>query len=669
MIRTLSREAAAAAPMPRLLIVDDQPVNIQVLYRVFAADHQVLMATSGAKALEICRETLPDLVLLDVMMPEMDGFEVLRRLKADPQTAHIPVIFVTALDAVEDETHGLTLGAVDFIGKPIKPAIVRARVLTHLELARARALLGATLDATADGIAVFGTDGSLLGCNQRFANMWHIPKELVAAGDQMAIMEYIHTSSASDGAALALFGAGAAEAGESETVLELQDGRVLQVSQAPLHAHGDQDGRVLSFSDVTDRVRAERALESLNLVLEAKVQERTMALREALTTAADANRAKSDFLSNMSHELRTPLNAILILSETLLEQMRGPLNERQQASLRNIESSGRHLLDLVNDILDLAKVEAGRMELACETRALAEVCEEGLAVVRELAVTKGVRLGVRVPAPPAAIHADPLRLRQILVNLLSNAVKFTGAGGQVTLSADLEETRGTVRFAITDTGIGITPDNLRRLFTPFTQIDASLDRRHEGTGLGLALVKRLTELHGGHVDVTSTPGRGSCFTVVIPSRGPAAGSAKVAWQARAPLALTAEAVIAGTILLVDDDPTSIDALTGYLQDRVSVLQVARNGDEALALAASERPDVVLMDIRMPGMDGLEAMRRLRRMPACSNVPIIAVTGLAMPGDRETCLAAGADEYFTKPFPPLVLLAAIRRLVCGGARPS
>ena len=225
------------------------------------------------------------------------------------------------------------------------------------------------------------------------------------------------------------------------------------------------------------------------------------------------------------------------------------------------------------------------MELDCETRALAEVCEEGLAVVRELAATKGVRLGVRVPAPPAAIHADPLRLRQILVNLLSNAVKFTEAGGQVTLSADLEETRGTVRFAITDTGIGITPENLRRLFTPFTQIDASLDRRHEGTGLGLALVKRLAELHGGHVDVTSTPGRGSCFTVVIPSRGPAAGSARVAWQARAPLALTAESVIAGTILLVDDDPTSVDALTGYLQDRVSVLQVARNGDEALA-----RPD-------------------------------------------------------------------------------
>jgi PAS domain S-box-containing protein len=242
-------------------------------------------------------------------------------------------------------------------------------------------------------------------------------------------------------------------------------------------------------------------------------------LQRANSELARAARTKDEFLANMSHELRTPLNAILGMSEGLREEIRGPLNPRQQDALKLIESSGRHLLMLINDILDLSKVEAGRMDLFTEIMSVSEICQSSLMFVRDLALKKSLTLTFQMNDHLAMMEVDPKRLKQMLVNLLSNAVKFTPDKGAVSLNVNTDTTASLIRFMVRDTGIGISPDNIARLFQPFIQLDSSLSRQYEGTGLGLALVRRLANLHGGNVTVESEVGQGSCFTITLPYAG------------------------------------------------------------------------------------------------------------------------------------------------------
>ncbi|MFW5739743.1 MAG: sensor histidine kinase, partial [Myxococcota bacterium] len=227
---------------------------------------------------------------------------------------------------------------------------------------------------------------------------------------------------------------------------------------------------------------------------------------------------KDEFFANMSHELRTPLNSVLGLADALLEGVFGELDEQQQGILETMRASGHHLLDLINDILDLSKIEAGRLELDMRSIRSSEVCQISLRMVRQMALRKRIGTWMRTDPRSPVVVADERRLKQMLVNLLSNAVKFTPTGGQIGLEAWSQGEE--IYFSVSDTGIGISPPDLRRIFEPFTQIDSSLARQHEGTGLGLALVRKLAELHGGRVDVDSEPGRGSRFTIVLPRIAP-----------------------------------------------------------------------------------------------------------------------------------------------------
>ncbi|MFN8501734.1 PAS domain S-box protein [Kouleothrix sp.] len=265
-------------------------------------------------------------------------------------------------------------------------------------------------------------------------------------------------------------------------------------------------GYVMSRTTVFDNTERKRTEETL---------------RRANAQMQQAIRLKDEFLANMSHELRTPLNAILAFSEGLIEQTRGRLNQRQQAALASIEASGRHLLALINGILDLSKVEAGQLDLHIEPVWIADACQASMLFVRALADKKALTMAFALNDHTAMIEADPRRLKQMLVNLLSNAVKFTPPGGRVSLEVEADAVAGAVRFAVQDTGIGIASADLPRLFQPFSQLDSSLSRQHEGTGLGLVLVRRLAELHGGTVTVESTPGQGSCFRLILPYRPPA----------------------------------------------------------------------------------------------------------------------------------------------------
>jgi CheY-like chemotaxis protein/anti-sigma regulatory factor (Ser/Thr protein kinase) len=384
-----------------------------------------------------------------------------------------------------------------------------------------------------------------------------------------------------------------------------------------------------------------------------------------------ANRAKDEFLANMSHELRTPLNGILGISETLLEQRRDPITEYQQRSLQIIQSSGSHLLELINDILDLSKIEARKFDYYPQILSVEELCRSSLTFIKQQALSKSMTITYREETAGSKVYADPRRLKQILVNLLANAVKFTPEHGQVTLQVHTDAELDRIQFSVIDNGIGIAPEDLRQLFVPFKQVDSSFTRNHEGTGLGLALVQKLTEMHGGSVDVESEVGKGSRFTINLPWEQAILAHAEASQTStetvpappfRKSNAAEAERLDRGIILLAEDNLANILTMSDYLETHGYQVVVAHDGAEAIEKAEQIHPHLILMDIQMPVMDGLDATARFRNNPRFASTPIIALTALAMPGDRERCLKAGANEYMSKPVSLKMLMKTIRQLL-------
>ncbi len=402
--------------------------------------------------------------------------------------------------------------------------------------------------------------------------------------------------------------------------------------------------------------------------IEQALRTRSNELNATNAKLAKAVQAKDEFLANMSHELRTPLNAILGKSEILLEGIHGQLTEKQASSLQVIEKSGRHLLDLINDILDIAKIEAGKVTLDVQTVSLATLCESSLQFVRQMAHTKQIKLHAHIDSILTTYQGDERRLKQILINLLSNAVKFTPPEGEVGINILPDASRDAIQFQVWDTGIGIPTEAMKQLFKPFVQLDSSLSRSHEGTGLGLSLVYHLAELHGGSVSLESEVNVGSCFTVTLPQnllidstslQNQAKNDRKQYEMSHKMLDASGEEPL---VLLVEDNKTNIETISEYLPVWGYQLTVANNGMEALVKAREEKPDLILMDIQIPEVDGLTAVRQLRQQKAFNQVPIIALTALAMDGDRERCLEAGANEYLSKPVQLRQLVALINKLL-------
>ncbi|MDX2231591.1 MAG: PAS domain S-box protein [Leptolyngbyaceae cyanobacterium bins.349] len=430
--------------------------------------------------------------------------------------------------------------------------------------------------------------------------------------------------------------------------------------------------------DITQQKHAEEQLRQIN--------ER---LTQTNTELHQATRLKDEFLANMSHELRTPLNAILGMAEGLQERVFGELNPHQKEAMTTIAHSGSHLLELINDILDLSKAEACRLELQLAPTSIWDLCYSSLALVKHQAQQKNLHLLADVPQNLPDIVLDERRIRQVLINLLTNAVKFTSHYGTIQIIVRPESQSGQeqLRFSVIDTGIGIAPDDLHKLFQPFFQVDSSLNRCYTGTGLGLALVRRLVELHQGTISTTSTLGQGSCFSICLPYiRSPLSSSSEtqlrlpqatlppprspVVAVSPAPSTMTITSSSSGAassratplILLAEDNEANIITTTSYLNARGYHTILARNGVEAVSLAATQLPDLILMDIQMPEMDGLEAIKHIRRHLELEQIPIIALTALAMLGDRDKCLAAGANDYCTKPIKLKQLVGIIRGLL-------
>lgn len=390
--------------------------------------------------------------------------------------------------------------------------------------------------------------------------------------------------------------------------------------------------------------------------LERRVQERTAQLERA-------SQAKSEFLAAMSHELRTPLNAIIGFAELLEERIPGSLNDKQLRYVRHVLQGGRHLLALINDILDLGKVEAGELRLHLERISVADLLQGGVLGMRQSAIKKDVSLSLEIDRPLPEIAADPIRLRQVVDNLLSNAIKFTMPGGAVRVSARLvrsspftvdghsgsgselstvnrERHRDFVEISVQDAGIGISAEDLPKLFTPFTQLDQSLARRHEGTGLGLALSKRLVDLHRGWIWAESPgQGKGSIFRVLLPF----GESERLPFQ----------------ILLVDDEPGFRMALETILGRAGFTVHAVATGSEALAKVKETPIGLILLDLVLPDMNGRDVLTHLKKGKNCRGIPVVVFTG-ATETDPQEILRLGASEFLTKPFSETVLLEAVTR---------
>jgi signal transduction histidine kinase/CheY-like chemotaxis protein len=424
---------------------------------------------------------------------------------------------------------------------------------------------------------------------------------------------------------------------------------------------GDETGRLIDGFNtmLTEIQHRDKALQRANTDLKTRTQQledeiihrkRTQEeLLNAKDAAEEASLAKSSFLANMSHELRTPLNAIIGYSEILEEEMHDSGSADNVRDLQRIRASGKHLLSLINDVLDLSKIEAGKMALHLEHFAVGPMIEEMITTLQPAAEKNFNRLSLQVADDVGSMHADITKVRQILFNLLSNACKFTESG---TITLDVERHRGNrdwLVFRVTDTGIGMTPQQQEQLFKQFAQADSSIARKYGGTGLGLAISLRFAQMMRGQIHVASQSGQGSVFTVELPAQVPLElpepGHAPEA-PAPAPVAEIADLTAgANTVLVIDDDPTVCDLMTRFLGKMGYRAIPATSGDEGLRLAREIRPSVITLDVVMPGMNGWDVLSRLKAEPELASTPVIMVTIV----DHEALgLARGASNYLVKP---------------------
>jgi signal transduction histidine kinase len=513
------------------LIVDDVPEKVLSLEVILEDLHQtVVSVNSGSDAL---RKLLHDdfaVILLDVNMPGMDGFETAAMIRQRKRSEHTPIIFLTALP---DETHasrGYSLGAVDYILTPVMPEVLRTKVAV-------------------------------------FVDLWRMSEQAKRQADERVALAHEHAA----------------------------------------------------------RVAAERS-----------------------------NHAKNQFLANVSHELRTPMNAIIGMTELALDEKLSPL---VRDYLGTVRSSAHSLLDLLNEILDFSKLESGKFALQSVGFRLRTLIDDVRRTYEFPLAEKSVDLRVEVDEQlPDEFVGDPTRLRQVLVNLLSNAAKFTDEGHVSIRVTARSMNQGDVEvgFTVEDTGIGISAEDQARVFMPFTQVDASVSRRQTGIGLGLAIASDLVNAMGGVLNVKSELGIGSAFNFSIPLKR------EVEWRS----AQTTDGNGRGSlvrpkladlplvdplhVLLAEDVPANQMLVCRALSRRGHKVEVARNGQEAIELATRQRFDVILMDVQMPGIDGLQATATLRGHDLTASVPIIALTAHAMAGDRQRCLDAGMDGYLAKP---------------------
>jgi len=673
---------------PVILIVDDQLQNIELLEAyLFPQGYEIISAASGEQALALLagNATLAgneiDLILLDVMMPGMDGFEVTKRVRKESVNRHIPIIMVTALRETEDRVKGIEAGCDDFLSKPFDKTELLARVRSLLKIrasgqSRDDALEYAEsiINTIREPLIVMDHDLRVISASRSFYEFFRVrPEETIGKfvydlGNQQwnisGLRELLETILPRESTF---------DDYEVEQDFPLIGRRIMLLNARQIQrVSGQEPILLLAIEDITLRKKMEEML------------------YRAKESAEASSLVKSQFLANMSHEIRTPMNAIVNMTRLLLDTR---LDEEQQDYAQTALHSSEILLYLINDILDFSKVEAGKLELESRDFDLKDIVESVVKIVKLPIKDKGLYLTHSIDhALHPYFRGDPMRVRQILLNFLNNAVKFTAKGG-ITVRVSSEdggvsqengrETHIMVKFEVTDTGIGIPRESINRMFQPFLQADSSISRKYGGTGLGLAISKQLSELMGGEVGVESAPGLGSTFWFTallekssgIRERCSHYSSALECYRSEDQLDITGNGnntlrseivpVTNINILIAEDNSDNQKVVLAILKKSGFSADIANNGMEAVKALCNSPYDLVFMDMQMPEMDGIEATEIIRKSDSGTLnrlVHIVAMTANVTKEDRQNCLDAGMDDFISKPICPEELLSVIRKQI-------
>jgi PAS domain S-box-containing protein len=636
-----------------ILAVDDETMNLEVLRSILCPDYTLYMTKSGASALEMAVKYMPDLILLDIIMPGMDGLEVLQALKTAEKTRDIPVIIITGLDGYENEEKGLELDAADFIRKPFNAKIVRARVRHHIQsvnqirairkYAHSMQLTLSKMEAIVDNFrgVIWSVDneGVITSFNGQYLNTIGIsPSFLIGKNIQIAREKNRHPDIIDN---------------IEKTFREGSQDWQSEVGDIVFRSHTtpirDNDGIVMgvvgSSYDITELIKLHQELES------------------AVKAAETANRSKSSFLARMSHEIRTPLNAVLGISEIQLQNE--ILTQDIKEAFARIFNSGNLLLGIINDILDISKIEAGKLELVEARYDVSSMINDTVFLNMIKYENKPIEFILNIDENvPAALYGDEIRIKQILNNLLSNAFKYTDEGEvELSLVVKYSGDAVTLVFSVRDTGQGMTGEQLNKLFEEYSRFNLETNRTTEGTGLGMGITRNLVQLMNGEIFAESEPGKGSLFTVRLPQGQTGAeplGREAVEKLRRFRLNyetktknihIVREPMPFGKVLVVDDMEMNLYVTKGLLSLYGLQIDTALSGYEAIDKIKCGDYNLVFMDHMMPGMDGIETTREIRKLgPEYEKLPVIALTANAVSGVKEMFLDAGFNGFLSKPIP-------------------
>jgi PAS domain S-box-containing protein len=666
-------DAARHARTLRVLYAEHDLVDLDLTRRHFERhasnlqldtvhDAAAVLARLPAGANEPCSV---DVLLLDYRLTGDSGLDLLKVVRVD-RALDLPVVMVTGQGSEDVAAQAMRLGATDYVVKRdnylvgLPAALENAfhRVSAAREqaaLRRSEERLALVLRGSSDASWDIGVSGGEPYLSPRLWQLlgFETAPELRSMAQLLELVPPDERAGLAQRVGEVLNGPG--DDIEAELHLRHRDGHAV-----PVLARGfisrDDAGRAVRVSgtctDLSERKRAEAEIRALNNSLEARVRERTAELEKAMQRAENASRAKSEFLSHMSHELRTPMNAILGFAQIIESSDPTP---RQLKWAGEIRRAGNHLLQMIEDLLDLARIEVGKMAIRIETLEFEPVLAEALAIVQPLITARRLRLLQECREVDSPVAADRLRLRQVLVNLLSNAAKYNRDGGTITVRCTRQGER--IRVLVADTGMGMTTDKLAGLFQPFERLGAELGKV-EGTGIGLALARQLAGLMGTTIGVDSRVGIGSEFWIDIPCAAAQKPQAPVPTVGATPVG-----ELEFDVLYVEDNLSNIAVISEFLSQHSKVrLRTAGDGPTGLSLARQKRPDVVLLDIHLPGMDGYQVLRQLRADPQLGSVAVVALSADAMPHDMQRGLAAGFDRYIAKPVDLSELLGVLEGLL-------
>ncbi len=554
----------------KILIVDDNQINVSILTEILE-EYQLKSVNDGISALKVMEEYQPDLVLLDIMMPDLNGYEVCQKIRQNPSMHQSKIIMVSAKTLLSERIKGYEVGADDYVTKPFDDGEMLAKIKVYMRLISEEEV-NIIIRKKADELAKLSSN-------------------LKNKNDQLQ-------------------------------------------------------------HEISKRLDAEKKLEGERASLKHKVEEQTIDLRESLDALEHtnkelikANEHKNRFISTMNHELRTPLNAILGFSDLLFGEFYGKLNHEQMDYCKRISLAGKDLLDLINDILEISKIDAGVITLVKENIDINRLFQNTLMFVRTQAHKKNIRINPQIDCGRSLVIGDLLRCKQILLNLLTNAIKYSSPGADIIVKAVRFDSK-TIRIEIIDTGIGIELAQQKDIFKEFYQVDEKRDEKLGGVGIGLALVQRLVNLHNGSIGVKSDLGQGSTFWVNLPSLD--SGKTSEIKREKPLTIYNVDSRKGKKILVVEDEDANLTLILDMLAIQNHTVKIAINGKDAIEAAKSFKPEIILMDLYMPVMDGFETTKMLREMTTFAKTPIIALTASNDNVTMERCISAGCTDWLAKP---------------------